>query len=151
MEVSPMGLKLIKMSEGLKLESYQDEAGLWTIGYGTRTTANYPYTITSLQAEQMFKEHVRNVEKALNTMLLKTVEQWEFDALASWVYNIGASEARHSTLIRKLNLGEPHLEVASEFLRWRFVTLPDGTKVPKKGLLRRRERERQLFLTGKFL
>jgi len=149
MEVSPAGYKLIRLSEGLRLESYKDEAGHWTIGYGHKRAANYPYTISSIKAESLLREDVRLVEQALNAMLLCKIEQWEFDALSSWVFNIGPSAARTSTLIQKLNFGEPHLEIASEFLRWNKVTLPDGTKIPKKGLTARRERERQLFLTGR--
>lgn len=151
MEVGPLGIKLIKHYEGLRLESYRDEAMVWTIGWGrTRGVANYPYSISSLQAERLLREDLTWVAKELAAMVLSTMlEQHEFDALASWVFNVGSSKARTSTLIRKLNLGEPREEVAAELLRWRWITLGDGTKVQKRGLVRRRESERQLFLMGK--
>ena len=149
MEVGALGIKLIKRWEGIRLTSYQDEAGLWTIGIGHRTRVNYPYSITSLEAEALLEEDLKKVSAALSAMLLTDeIEQHEFDALGSWVFNVGEYAAKKSTLIRMLNLGEPRIEIASQFLRWNKLTLPNGEKVKSRGLTRRRESERQLFLTG---
>lgn len=149
MEVSSQGIKLIKHWEGCRLQSYQDEGGRWTIGWGSRFRANYPYSIDSHTAEAWLKEDLHRVARALNKMILRSVEQWEFDALGSWCFNVGETAAAESTLIKKLNLGEPEREVGAEFLRWNKVTLPDGTKIPKRGLTARRQSERTLFLTGR--
>lgn len=148
-EVSAQGIKLIKHWEGCRLQSYQDEAGKWTIGWGSRFRGNYPYSISSLQAEQYLREDLRRIAAALNQMILRDVEQWEFDALGSWCFNVGENAAANSTLIRKLNMQEPARIVAAEFLRWNKVTLEDGTKIPKIGLTARRQSERTLFLTGR--
>jgi lysozyme len=150
MKVSQDGQRLIKWFEKLRLTAYPD-FGVWSIGWGSRANANYPYTISSLKAEELFRKDIARVERCLNQLIIRAdVKQQEFDAIASWTYNVGEGAAISSTLIRKYNLGEPDREVASEFLRWIHVTDPkSGKKIRKQGLLARREAERKLFLTGK--
>lgn len=150
MKVSKDGQKLIKWFEKLRLTAYPD-FGVWSIGWGSRASANYPYSISSLKAEELFQKDIKRVEKCLNQIVVRQdVKQQEFDAIASWVYNVGEGAAISSTLIRKYNLGEPDREVAAEFLRWVHVTDPkSGKKLRKPGLMSRREAERKLFLTGK--
>jgi lysozyme len=150
MKVSKDGQKLIKWFEKLRLTSYPD-FGVWSIGWGSRASANYPYSISSLKAEELFQQDIKRVQKCLNQIIVRQdVKQHEFDAIASWVYNVGEGAAISSTLIRKYNLAEPEREVASEFLRWVHVTDPrTGKKIRKEGLMSRREAERKLFLTGK--
>lgn len=149
MLVSSIGIKLIKHWEKLRLLSYQDMRGIWTIGWGSTGRGNYPHRISSVQADHFLKEDIRDVEKVLNHIITTVVLQTEFDALASWVFNIGGTRAKKSTLIKRLNAKAPRKDVASEFLRWNWATLDSGEKVQVPGLTNRREMERQLFLTGK--
>lgn len=150
MEVSIVGQKLIKKWESLRLESYRDIRGTWTIGWGSTGRGNYPHRITSVQAEKFFRQDLESVAGALNQMITTDVSQSEFDALASWVFNIGPTKAKTSTLIRKLNAGAERSQVAIQFLRWCWATLESGEKVKVKGLVNRREAERQLFLSELF-
>jgi len=141
------GQNLIKWFEKLRLTSYPD-VGVWSIGYGSRSPVNYPYTITRAKAEQLFRRDIVRLERWLNTIVLReNPKQYQFDAIASWTYNVGHGAALSSTLIRKYNLGaDPHT-VADEFMNWVYTTDPrKKTKILSKGLLNRRKMEATLFL-----
>lgn len=146
-KVSPRGKNLIKRFESLMLSSYRD-IDVWSIGYGSRSPVNYPYTITRAKAEQLFNRDIARLEKWLNIMISRhNPAQHEFDAIASWAYNIGPGAALSSSLIRKYNRGEdPHI-VANQFTNWIYTK--NGKKKIKtlnKGLFNRRKMERALFL-----
>jgi lysozyme len=66
--------------------------------------------------------------------------QNQFDALVSFVFNLGVGNFRTSTLLKKLNAGDND-GAAQEFGRWIHA---GGKALP--GLVRRREAERALFL-----
>jgi lysozyme len=149
MEASDLAYQMIKHHEKLRLVGYLCPKGVWTIGYGSTRRVIGPERISSSQAREWLNEDVGQVELQLKLMLLRDVKQHEFDALVSWIFNVGPAAARKSTLIRKLNLGHPRKEVAAELLRWNMITLPDGAKKSLKGLTARRESERQLYLTGR--
>lgn len=149
MEVSSVGIKLIKHWEKLRLNSYKDDAGIWTIGWGSTGRGNYPHTITSVQAERFLRDDLTDVQKFLNQILTTSLTQSEFDAVASWAFNVKRTRARASTLLKRINAHAPKTDIASEFLRWNWITLESGEKVQARGLTNRREMERQLYLTGK--
>jgi lysozyme len=69
------------------------------------------------------------------------INQNQFDALVSFVYNVGAGNFAKSTLLKKLNKAD-YQGAGDEFLRWNR----GGGKV-LNGLIRRRDAERSLFLT----
>lgn len=140
------GLDLIKQFEGLRLKAYDDGVGVWTIGYGT---IRYPNgvrvksgdTCTKEQAEQYLKTDLDSFENVINTKVKVTLTQNQFDALACFVYNVGATNFSNSTLLRKLN-AKDYSGAADQLLRWNKA----GGKV-MNGLTRRREAERKLFLS----
>ena len=132
---------LIKEFEGLSLTAYKDVAGVWTIGYGHTKTAKEGMRITNAGADLLLRSDLEWVEGVINNSVRVPLNQNEYDALASLIYNIGGSAFKRSTLLLKLNNGADRVDVANEFLRWNKA----GGKVVK-GLTNRRERERQLFL-----
>ncbi|MCY1305462.1 Lysozyme RrrD [compost metagenome] len=69
------------------------------------------------------------------------LSQGQFDALASFVFNLGSGNLQCSTLLRKLN-AKDYAGAADEFPRWNKA----GGKV-LAGLTRRRAAERALFLS----
>lgn len=152
MNVSSNGKDLIKWFESLSLSSYRD-IGVWSIGYGSRSPVNYPYTITRLQAEQLFNRDIVKLEKWLNIIILRRDRaQHQFDAIASWTYNVGHGSAFSSTLIKKYNSGSDLKVVAYEFTKWAYIIDPKKkTKKLSKGLLKRRKMEQSLFLNKKLV
>ena len=96
-------------------------------------------TVTQEQAMQLLNEDILWAEKAVNKQSLE-LSQNQFDALVSFVFNVGANAFAHSTLLKKLKAGDFE-GAADEFLRWNKA----GGKV-LRGLTVRRETERKLFL-----
>jgi len=144
MRVSPEGAAFIKKFEGLRLSSYECQAGVWTVGYGTTGPDIGPDTkITKQEAEILFASDLMQFESGVRDFLKVTVNQNQFDALVSFAYNVGLSAFRNSTLLRLLNDRADTQIVAAEFLRWIYA----GNKKASEGLKIRREKEKQLFLT----
>ena len=144
-DISENGYNIIKEFEGLRLEAYLDTGGVWTIGYGT---IKYPSgtrvakgdKISKNEAEEFLRSDSKWVDACLDSKVKVKVSQNQFDALASFVYNIGESQFSSSTLLRKLNAGD-YLGAANEFDRW---VNDNGKKV--QGLINRRAKEKELFL-----
>lgn len=145
MKTSTNGINLIKSFEGLRLKAYDDGVGVWTIGFGT---IKYPNGIrvkagdscTSQQAEDYLRNDLSAFESAVNRLVKAKLTQNQFDALVSLTYNIGSGAFKGSTLLKLLNKGD-YQGAADQFLVWNKA----GGKV-MKGLVRRREAERALFL-----
>lgn len=145
-DISPAGYALIKQSEGLKLQAYKDSGGIWTIAHGT---IKYPNgkpvregdTCTEAQALEYLKHDCAWVDAALDRYIKVAVTQNQFDALASFVYNVGESGFQGSKMLAKLNAGD-FAAAAANFDRWVYVK---STKV--QGLVNRRAREKALFLS----
>lgn len=146
MQTSEKGIALIKEFEGCKLTAYQDSVGVWTIGYGwTQPVDGKPIragmTIKQETAERLLKTGLVSYESDVSRLVKVSLTQWQFDALVSFTYNLGARSLSTSTLLRKLNAGD-YAGAADEFLRWNKA----GGKI-LNGLTRRREAERALFLS----
>lgn len=146
MQTSDKGISLIKQFEGCKLTAYQDSVGVWTIGYGwTQPVDGKPIragmTIKQETAERLLKTGLVSYESDVSRLVKVGLTQGQFDALVSFTYNLGARSLSTSTLLRKLNAGD-YAGAADEFLRWNKA----GGKV-LNGLTRRREAEREVFLS----
>ena len=139
------GKKLIKEFEGFRAEAYLCPAGVMTIGYGTtRIKGNKVkegMLITTEEAEVFLEEDLKTFEDAVNRNVLVDMTQNQFDALVSFVYNLGPSNLEKSTLLKKVN-SNLFEAAAEEFLKWDKVK---GKRLP--GLSRRRKAESTLFLT----
>lgn len=131
----------IKEHEGLRLQAYLPTPNdVWTIGYGHTSTAKKGMVITEEQAEALLRKDIAWVEEAINTKVVVPLTQNQYDALASLIYNIGAGAFSKSTLLKMLNAGD-YKGAADQFLRW------DKQKGKTlRGLTRRRQEERELFL-----
>lgn len=152
MRISPQGIDLIKRFEGLSLEAYQDVAGVMTIGYGH--TAGFkdgrfgPDTqITAPQAEALLREDLAQREDNLNLWAEINgvhLNQNEFDALISFIFNIGFAAFEGSTAARRL-IGGNRGGAAKALTRWNRASVA-GEKIHVLGLTRRRAAEKALFL-----
>ncbi len=146
MQTSQNGIDLIKRFEGLELESYQDIAGIWTIGYGhTGPEVGPDQQITASEAEALLRHDLISREKGVNRLARVPLNQNEFDALVSFVYNVGLGAFERSTCRRRLNNGDRI--GAAEALTWFNKATVNGVLVEVRGLTIRRAAEKALFLT----
>lgn len=146
MKTSENGVELIKRFEGLELEAYQDIAGIWTIGYGhTGSDVQPGMKISERDAEELLRRDLKPREQAVEGAVKVPLNQNEFDALVSFVYNVGASAFRGSTALKRLNKGD-RVGAADALTWWNKATV-GGVLREVLGLTRRRAAERALFLT----
>ena len=143
MQISNKGIDLIKEFEGLRLTAYKCSAGIWTIGYGHTKNVREGMQITSEFATLLLVDDLQTFEVGVSQVVKVFLHQHQFDALVSFAFNVGLTAFRQSTLLRRLNGGEPAERVAAEFLRWNKA----GGKVIE-GLTRRRKKESEVFLNG---
>ena len=146
MNIGDRGLDLIRAFEGFRAEPYLDAVGVPTIGYGStyypdgqRVRLTDP-PISEPEARRLMQATLAEFEDGISAALQVDVTQSQFDALVCWAFNVGVSAAQQSTLMHRLNAGDVQ-GAADQFLRWNRA----GGQV-LRGLTRRREAERALFL-----
>ena len=139
MNIGNKGLEMIKHFEGLELGAYKCAAGVWTIGYGHIKDVQEGDVITEQEADDMLVEELKEYENYINTLVKCDLNQNQFDALVSWVYNLGPANLQASTLLKVLNAGD-YAGVPAQIMRWNKA----GGKV-LEGLTRRRQAEADLF------
>lgn len=145
-KTSARGIELIKQFEGLELEAYQDIAGIWTIGYGhTGADVEPGMRISEREAEALLRKDLKPRENAVDNLTSVGLNQNEFDALVSFIYNVGIDAYRRSTARRRLNKNN-RLGAADALTWWNKATV-GGVLRQIAGLTRRRASERALFLT----
>lgn len=136
----------IKEHEGLRLVAYLDSVGVWTIGYGdTGPDVVEGLIITKEEAEERLSKRLREFEGYVLKYVRVGMTQNQFDALVSLVYNIGPTNFKGSTLLKKLNMSD-YRGAADQFLVWNKGRV-NGKLVVIPGLSNRRASERQLFLS----
>ena len=133
------GTKILKFFEGCRLTAYQDSVGVWTIGYGHTKGVYDGMTITQEEAEQMLLTELEEYEGYVEKYVTVPLTQNQFDALVVWVYNLGPTNFRRSTLLKELNSGN-YTAAGNEITKWNKA----GGKV-LAGLVKRREAEAELF------
>jgi len=144
MEINQEGLNLIKTFEGLSLTAYQDVAGVWTIGYGHIKDVKPGTTITEAEAEALLRDDVKESERAVSRLVKVPINENEFSALVSLVFNIGEGAFARSTALKRLNRDNRE-EAAAAIELWNKATI-SGKKETVPGLVRRRAAEKALFL-----
>ena len=146
-KVLDVAVPFIGKEEGLRLQPYLDSVNVPTIGYGTitypdgtRVTMQDP-PITQEYADKLLRGHI--TEKVLHQVveLCPGLNYNQYAALVSFAYNLGVGALQGSTL-RKMVLAGDLAGAAEEFLKWNKA----GGKV-LNGLTKRRQREKDLFLT----
>lgn len=140
MTTSSQGKALIKEAEGLRLEAYRCPAGVPTIGWGHTRGVRMGQRITRQQAEDMLAEDVAPIERQLNDLRLN-FRQGQFDALVSWIFNLGAGSFRNSTMLRRITADAPDEDITDQMVKW---TYSGRQQLP--GLMKRRVAEANLFL-----
>lgn len=145
MKTSEQGLNLIKKWESLQLKSYICPSGKWTIGYGhTGSDVIQNATITEQQANDLLIHDIKPIENVLNLGINRTLDQNQFDALVSFIFNCGMGAFNASTLKQKILKNPKDVTIHAEFLKWKYGTR-NGVKVVMQGLLNRRREEAALY------
>lgn len=142
MKTSDNGKSLIKHFEGLKLSAYKDVGGIWTIGWGhTGPDIIEGLTINKDIAEFLFDSDLSYFEDKVSNAVFTALNNNQFDAIISFVYNLGMGSLLHSTLLKDLNKGN-YQDAAGEFSKWIYVN-----HSPQASLVTRRHLEKELFMT----
>lgn len=141
MKTGQEGIELIKKFEGFRAEAYLCPGGKWTVGYGYTQDVNAGDKITEVEAEHYLRHDVGDAEQAVNSLINAPLEQCQFDALVSLVFNIGCGNFYSSTIRRLVNEGcRDKNKITHAFCMWK---MSNGRVL--KGLLRRREAEAALY------
>ena len=140
MTISDKGIELIKAFEGCKLFAYRDSVGVPTIGYGHTKNVRIGQAITQQQADEFLRADLQECEKTLNECGIN-FRQEQFDALCSWIFNLGRTAFLNSTMLQRIQAYTADIEVTDQLVRWHKA----GGK-PLRGLKRRRIAEANLFL-----
>lgn len=139
MNIGNKGLELIKSFEGCRLTAYKCPAGVWTIGYGRTNGVYEGMTITQEQADNMLREDVKYYSDAVDRYNSRfNFTQAEFDSLTSFTYNCGVG-----SLQAVMSCCNTKQEIAEEC---KLYNKGAGQVLP--GLVRRREEEYKLFMSG---
>ncbi len=142
--LSAAGIAFIELWEGLKLQAYRDSKGLPTIGIGT---TRYPDgskvkmgdTCTKAQAYEWFRFDIARFEAFVNRVIKVPLNQNQFDALVSLIYNIGETNFTEGSVDDKLNTKQ----VDAALKTWLLYVNSGGKKID--GLVNRRNAEVKLF------
>ena len=131
------------------LNSYKCPAGKWTIGMGTTRYPNGARVmpgdvITENQVFEFLTYDLAAAESAVAHSVTADINQHQFDALVSFVYNLGMLTFQNSTLLKIINRNPDDPGIETQFCRWRLA----GGK-PHAGLIRRRSSESWLYFNGK--
>jgi lysozyme len=133
--------KIIREIERLRLQAYLCPAKVWTIGWGHTKGVKKGMRITEEQAEELLREDMQDaidVVERLNADLSDN----QYNALVSFVFNIGGSAFATSTIRRKILANPNDKKIKDEFLRWVYA---DGKML--KGLENRRKKEAELYFS----
>lgn len=159
MRASPELIDYLKRREGFRATPYLDSAGHWTIGYGHKIRPHEKTTLTRLTKAEASGLLVRDCDPfelyldAVSGRFAQPINQHQFDALVSLVFNIGLKAFETSTLLRRLREGDLANSPA-EFDRWIYVTkkAPDGRTFKQRdhGLINRRRMDRAIFERGEY-
>lgn len=140
LRINQAGLNIIKERESLSLKSYLDR-GKWAIGYGHRGSDVKPGQVITVQhAELLLQSDCQYAENAVRRMVNVELNENQFSALVSFVYNLGEGRFQDSTMRKYINAGD-FTRASNEFLKW----VSPGTQF-EAGLKVRREKEKALFL-----
>ena len=153
MKASKNAYALITKFESCCLKAYRCPAGVPTIGFGHTSGVKMGDTVTMEKALQLLEEDVtvfaRSLEKVLDAIEAH-INQNQFDALVSFVFNIGMGNFMKSTMFDLLEKNESPEVIAKEFAKWNKAR-QGGRLVELKGLTKRRSAEKELFLTPVYM
>lgn len=145
MQISFNGIEALKKYEGFKQVAYKDTGDVWTIGYGSThilgRLVQQGDIVSVAEATEQLVTDLAWAQTGVNQLVKVPLKQTQFDALVSFIYNIGEEAFMKSTLLRKLN-SRDYSGASREFPRWN----KDNGRIIR-GLVVRREKEQDMFDT----
>ena len=132
-------LNQLMVMEGLRLEAYEDAAGVPTIGYGHTKDVRMGDRISEYWAKELLRDDIDEAEQQVKELGIARTEG-QLDALTSFVFNLGIGRLKESTLLKVIREGGSKQQIRKEFKRWVYA---GGKKLP--GLVTRREWEAKRF------
>ena len=139
-KITQDGLDFIQDVEGCKLYAYLDTGGVWTIGVGhTGPEVVKGLTCSMEQALQWLKEDSEEAQEGIRRLVKGLLTQNQFNALVSFVFNVGVSAFSKSTMLKFINKGDFD-GAAKEFTKW---NKDNGKEI--LGLTKRRILEQSVF------
>lgn len=151
MKISPSGLTFIKQFEGLRLKAYQDQVGIWTIGYGSTQYDNGEKVkegdvITVPRALELLEWGVNTKAVNISYLVKAILSHNQVDAILCLTYNIGAGAFAKSTVLKMINQDSSDPDIRTAWLMWDKAKV-NGELVQITGLHIRRAREVALYFT----
>lgn len=140
MRTSQKGIELLKRFEGFMPEAYRCPAGVLTIGYGHTSGVREGDRVTEDEADRLLRADLMNAEEDVERLVRVPLTQNQFDALVSFVYNVGMGSFFSSTLLKKINNDPNDPTIPDEFRKWVKAA---GETLP--GLAMRREAEARMY------
>ena len=143
MRTNAAGINLIKNFEAFSSKPYGDVVGIRTIYWGhVIRLEDPPFDGTREQGEEYLRKDLLSAESSVARLIAVPITGNQHAALVSFTFNLGGGNLQASTLRSKLNRGD-YMGAADQFPRWVYA----GGRL-FRGLLRRRNAERALFLTS---
>jgi lysozyme len=143
-KINAKGLALVRRFEGCELEAYPDPGTggePWTIGWGHTGGVKKGDRITQEEADELLLDDLGRFEEGVENLTSgHPTNDDQFSACVCLAFNIGIERFRGSTVLKRHKLNN-YAGAANAFLLWHYA----GGK-PMKGLMRRREAERALYL-----
>lgn len=137
--INEKGMALLKSFEKCKLQSYKDQGGIYTVGWGhTGPEVTEGMIYTQQQADAQLQKDLEHFY-FLDHYLSEAVNENQYSALVCLAYNIGLGAIRISTLLKKINNGDAP---DKEWMKWNLVH-----GVVSAGLTNRRKAELELYNT----
>lgn len=145
-------VEFISRFEGFRSKPYLDISGVPTIGYGAtyyqdgrKVTMQDP-SITKECALDLKAFHIKEKENAVNRLVKSNINQNQFDALVSWVYNLGEGNLKTSTMLKKINANPNDPTIKNSWVQWNKARNPRTGKLEvSNGLTRRRNEEVRIY------
>jgi lysozyme len=142
LSLSAVGAAGIVAHEGMRRVAYVDPVGVVTVCAGHTKTAKLGQVKTDEECAELLKQDAKHAEAAVRRLVKTPVTQRQFDALTSFVFNVGETSFAKSTLLKKINAFDCW-GAGKEFSKWTYA---GGQQLP--GLVKRRADERKEWESG---
>lgn len=153
MQPSSKLYSLLEGFEGLRLQAYQDIAGIWTIAYGTTyypdgTAVKEGDTCTKEEAQLYMSNALTHFVNHLNATITSQLNPNQFDGLVSFTYNVGTGAWDTSSLRQQVNIDpNDYPAITADFAKWNKIH-KNGELIVSTDLIGRRQHEAHYYQFG---